>query len=172
MIVFLLGQGRRLFMRKLFIVLQGSGWLLLDSMVLALTIVSTRVTTVEAMQGSRDKIESLFDNLANHNSRPTMISVGSNLDPSRSPLIGDNYDWEEDARVRHVAEELKQYDGDTLWWCLIAHMGKLKGTGTYFTGGRIIPSFWDDHEGGRCAPCTCDRRLAAASPRCQTVGRV
>src|SRR5690606_12763619 len=32
------------------------------------------------------------------------------------------YDWNEDHRIRKVADELSGYDREDLWWCLMEHL--------------------------------------------------
>jgi hypothetical protein len=70
---------------------------------------------------SRDEFEKMIDAMANRNPEPIFVRVGTYYAPSRSPLYADNYDFNEDDRVRGVIKQLKHYDNEDVWRWLSEH---------------------------------------------------
>ncbi len=72
--------------------------------------------------GDRAAISALIGSLVNKNKKPTMVAVSTSLAPGENPLFDDDYDWNEDARVRRVIADLSRFDRDELWHSLIEHI--------------------------------------------------
>ena len=88
---------------------------------LAKTILSA-ADTQDNQPMDRRAIDAMIDSLANKNKQPVLVQVQTGIGIDHNPLFSDDYDWNEDERVRKIANELSHLDGEDLWWSLIAHL--------------------------------------------------
>ena len=92
-----------------------------------------------------DQINKLIDSMANANHAPMRTSVNvpgeatviPGFTPGSYPIFADDYNWDEDRRVRGAAEALAKQDGEKLWWCLMAHADDKRYAITYQTNGAL-----------------------------------
>src|SRR5205823_3344939 len=88
-------------------------------------------------------VEALIDSLANHNDKPPLVHVEAGGRPT-NPLFSEDYDWQEDKRVREVAHQLSRQHSDALWLGLLNHVDDERYAISYdFNGNTKIKTIGD-----------------------------
>ena len=94
------------------------------SLVAQIALLTTVVAGVcgcsKAKITDKSEINKLIDSLANHNQGPKRTRVSISW-ADYAPLFADDYDWNEDRRVREVIKRLEECDREALWSCLAEH---------------------------------------------------